>query len=88
MKSYRMAPIAPPIIGPTQYTCQKKRVTKYFIPVVRDRFSTLLCVSYPVVDEIPHDNSRSNRSSWVHASSSVVHLNQRQTRYIFCALHT
>lgn len=25
MKSYRRAPMAPPIIGPTQYTCTKRR---------------------------------------------------------------
>lgn len=81
MKSYSRAPMAPPIMGPTQYTWEGKQnvlVTANLLHLHHFKWLKVkqIRLSYPVVDKVPDQDSRGKGPRWVHSCSSVVHLSQ------------
>lgn len=81
MKSYSRAPMAPPIMGPTQYTLKTQRRRFQWVEKIsnfKEEKDLLMWSSYPVVDKVPDQDSGGKGPCWVHPCTSIVHLGQRQ----------
>lgn len=81
-KSYSRAPIAPPIMGPTQYTWRgKSREQWRGGGSWRPRICKSSSRSYPVVDKVPDEDSRGEGPCRIHSCSSVVHLQNKRRKH-------